>query len=131
MRREERKEFYSDISKIWKHIINQVKEEYRSVFRRRLAYVIKHEEKEYQEFLELMQCGEYNAGEAITVNQQLQEAAQEVIEYDSAVERQLIEDGVATHGCHYCGNLFHLSKLRAAEMGLICDNCRENVEPAK
>ena len=56
-------------------------------------------------------------------NKRLQEDAR-----DRADELQDIETGAVTHQCHYCGDMYHVSDLTGAKMGLICYKCRVEME---
>jgi hypothetical protein len=120
MRKKEKRQFREYINSWWLLLRSVIAPEHRAELRKVLRQLLREDEKEYDEFVALMATNKEDVA-----NKKLQEAA---YDYDIADERQAIEDGVVTHQCHYCGNMYHISDLSGAKEGLICYKCRHELE---
>lgn len=122
MNKMQKRMFEHDMRALWAATKAAIRPEYHADLRKIMLRVIKAEEREYKEFVKLMEADKKTNAEP-DVNKQLQEAA-----YDRADELQDIETGVVTHQCHYCGDMYHVSDLSTAKEGLICYKCRMEME---
>lgn len=96
---------------VWTATKNAIAPEHHPRLRKMLMRIIRQDEKEYQEFVELMETSEDDVA-----NKKLQEAAHED------------ESETSLHKCHYCGDMYHLSDLEACKDGLVCYRCRMELE---
>ena len=117
------KNFTENLRELWVALKSHTRPEFHADLRKAFKRIIREDEREFQDFMELMQVGSSEKPKRKNVNEELQESA-----YDAADERQLIEEGKLTHQCHYCGDMYPVSDLSGAAEGLICYKCRHEME---
>jgi hypothetical protein len=129
--------FKENLHELWVALKSHTRPEFHADLRKAFKRIIREDEREFNEFVELMETKKektaveaFEAGgravaalRAEMANEKPQEAA-----YDMADERQLIEEGSLTHQCHYCGDMYPVSDLSGAAEGLICYKCRHEME---
>jgi hypothetical protein len=109
---QEEKAFAEYVKQFWEAGKTAFRPEYHQRFRKVLMRIVRKEEKEYQEFVELMETSKEDVA-----NKKLQDAAEEQREEEPVL-----------HQCHYCGDMYPVSDLTGAKMGLICYKCRHEME---
>lgn len=116
MNREQKAVFERDMGIVWDGLKAAIHPEYHPRLRKVFMRIIKKDEKEFQEFVELMETEKEDVA-----NRRLQEAAEEQQEAEA-------ENDEVLHQCHYCGDMYHVSDLSGAKEGLICYKCRHEME---
>ena len=119
----EMRKFTENLKELWVALKSHTKPEYHTALRTAFKRIIREDEREFAEFVELMQVGSNEKPKSKNVNEELQESA-----YDAADLQQDIETGAVTHQCHYCGDMYHVSDLSGTKVGLICYKCRHEME---
>jgi hypothetical protein len=129
--------FKENLHELWVALKSHTRPEFHADLRKAFKRIIREDEREFNEFVELMETKKektaveaFEAGgravaalRAEMANEKPQEAA-----YDMADQRQDVEAGAVTHQCHYCGELYPVSDLGGAAEGLICYKCRHEME---
>lgn len=112
MNQQEKKAFVWHVKQFWLAGKGAFRPEYHQRFRKVLMRMLREEEKEYREFVELMETSKEDVA-----NKKLQDAAEEQREEEPAL-----------YQCHYCGDMYTIADLTGAKEGLICYKCRHEME---
>jgi uncharacterized protein (DUF1778 family) len=118
---EERKQLYTWLTGMWRTWTQFLPPSALPVARQLMRKVLKAEDKEFNEFVELMQLDN-----TAIANKKLQEAAAEIGISRHDIEEKDPESNLLQ--CHYCGDMYNVAELSAAQMGLICYKCQHEME---
>ncbi len=111
--KKKRESFLWHVEMFWAACKNAFHTEYHSRLRRTLIKILKTEEKEYQEFVALMEVNEVDKA-----NAELQAIGNEV---------EYVHDG-AIHKCAHCGDTQPAQAMSSCDAGQICYKCRHELE---
>lgn len=131
------KKFNQLINDAWESLKMVFHPKYHAKLRNTLLKIIAAEDENFDDFVALMkvsgydevfnsaEMAEHNKREGLTKVDKINKDLAEIWE---ATEPAADNDGPVTHQCHYCGDMYHVSDLTGAKMGLICYKCRHEME---
>jgi hypothetical protein len=130
------KKFNQLINDAWESLKMAFHPKYHAKLRNTLLKIIAAEDTEFADFVELMKVSGYDtvfqnaAGyeKHMKGKEKTDKINKELAEIWEATEPAAEEESQVTHQCHYCGDMYHVSDLTGAKMGLICYKCRHEME---
>jgi hypothetical protein len=131
--------FDKHVKEAWKAIKSAYHKKYHARLRNTLLKLIAKEDDTYPEFVSLMSVSGWDpTAEIFRKSEEARQYMRDMCDNADEVNKELDaaadnepdenEDSQVLHRCHYCGDMYHVSELTGAKMGLICYKCRHEME---
>lgn len=133
------KMFKRHVEEVWNALKDSVQHQHQAKLRNTLLKIIAEEDVNFADFVDLMRVNGWDEkaaaiswfdGKKIVSKSPAKrnKINKELAEIWDATEPAPDGEKPVLHQCHYCGNMYHVSDLTGAKLGLICYKCRHEME---